>query len=703
MLVMRASFVVRRACPFVAAVVLAACGARSGLKLPSETFDGGRLAADAGRRDAGRGDAGTDGGTPCPACDDGIFCTGVETCDERGTCFPATPPSCDDGDECTVDACDRARDACTHVVSPRDEDGDGVGACSGDCDDGDPTVGPGFVETCDMRDTDCDGRTDEGVLSACLDCRPGCDRIAIPDDVGGRWDVDTDAAGVEVAPDGSLVLSSTRTETYFAWVANYLFGTVTRLDTRDGRQVAEYDSVLRDGTNGAAPPGQECETERLGGNCPSRTAVDLRGSVYVANRAFFGQGTLTKIAGFESDCVDRNGNGMIETSRDLDADGVIERSVPGEFLGQRDECILWTVNVGGVNGVPRAVAIDARGHPWVGLHGESAFLELDPADGRVLRRVSLPGRFAPYGMAADGRGNVWATEVHTGRIIAVDSATGVATSAITGITRDGCSSSYGIAVDERDRVWVAGFLCEAAYRYDQDSRTWAVVPLPDSRVTRGIAADGRGRVYVASSHDWITFAPSGIMSSDPISRLTIIDADRARVERVLGAAGELPGRGTTGVGLDSTGNLWLVNQASSTATRVDTRTFAARDFPTGISPYTYSDFTGYALRTFTAPNGYLRTVIEGCGVGPTEWERVTWDATVPAGTRVELRVRVAGTAADLARATWIGPFTARPTELAMPPGPVPTARFFELELQLYSDGGARSPSIDSLTVQYNCP
>src|SRR5690606_19834483 len=147
-----------------------------------------------------------------------------------------------------------------------------------------------------------------------------------------------------------------------------LFGTITKIDTRTGAQSAEYDAVLLDGTNGGRPPGEVCLTERPGGNCPSRTAVDLRGAVYVANRAFFNQGTITKIAGLESDCIDRNGNGVIDTSRDLDGDGRIERGVPGEMLGQRDECILWTVDVGAEGGVPRAIAVDSAGTVWVGLH-----------------------------------------------------------------------------------------------------------------------------------------------------------------------------------------------------------------------------------------------------------------------------------------------------------------------------------------------
>lgn len=639
----------------VSFVLLVGCGAKSSLEgAPPRRLDAAREDAgiDAGRFDAGPIDAGNDAAT------------------------------------------------CT----PIDLDGDGASSCDGDCDDTDPTISPRAVEVCNERDDDCDGSSDEGVRSECDDCRPGCRRLPVPGTTE-RWDL-SDAEGLEVDPAGGLVLSSTRTESHDAWIANYRFGTVTRIDTRTGNQVGEYDSVILDGTNHAAPPGQECEVETPGGNCPSRTAVDRRGNVYVANRAFFTQATVTKIAALREDCIDRNGNGGIDTSIDRDGDGVIERSVPGEFLGQEDECILWTVDVGPMNGVARAVAVDASGHVWVGLFGARQALELDPDTGAILATVELGARFTPYGAAASPDGRVWFTSIASGSILAIDTATRTVSDGALVSSPDRCQGSYGIAIGPDGVVWVAGFLCPWIYAYNPATRATRAINLPDSGITRGIAADAEGRVYVASSHDFITFAPDGTIAeaSPPVARLTIVDPRPSRpIIEVLGtAAAPLAGRGSTGIGL-ADGFAWLVNQESSTVTRIDLATRIATELPTGTAPYTYSDFTGYALRTFVSPNGTLRTVIAGCASGPTQWERVEWSADAPPGTSVSLRVRTAATESELEMARWVGPFRDRPSELELPPGPVSGERYAELELTLDSGGTMTSPRIDRLTVQYNCP
>ena len=698
---------VRLALLTVGTLVLGGCGA----KTPLET----EPPRDAGRRvDPPRDAAPTaDGFVEVDAaicggpCDDGLFCNGREICTLEG-CVNLGLPACDDGDECTLDTCSEATDRCTNERVDRDEDRDGLTGCGGDCDDSNPAVFPGAAEICDMVDQDCDGRFDEGTLSECGDCRRGCTVVDIPRETGGDWgsNPDSELSGVEVRPDGSLVLGSTRSERNFAWIANTRFGSVTKLDLNTGAQLGEYDSALLGAGNHARVPGEECDTLGGSGNCPSRTAVDLRGAVYVANRAFEHQPTVTKIAGRVEDCIDRNRNGRIDTSEDLNANGVIDRGT-SEYLGQGDECILWTVDVGGVGGIARAVAIDADGFVWVGLHDDMNAVKLDPSDGRTLRTVNLSRRFEnfrPYGATVTSDGFVYFVEVASGRIRGVDTATDTVTVRTQAADGD-CQGSYGIAVDQRDRIWLAGFHCPKAHRYDPATGDWFSVELPDSGGTRGIAADDRGYVYVAASHEFIRLGgPGGISLGRETARVTRFRADDGLDMTIYGtAANPLPGSGSVGIGLDDDRRIWVVNQVSGTATRLDPTTGDTREYPVGDTPYTYSDFTGFALRTFTAPSGFYRTVLEAPCPGAVTFERLSWDASVPANARLEVRVRSAPTRAGLGAATWVGDFTTSPVDLLAPPGPVPPGNFLEVEVMLISEDEVATPAVRNLQVQYLCP
>jgi hypothetical protein len=76
----------------------------------------------------------------------------------------------------------------------------------------------------------------------------------------------------------------------------------------------------------------------FGGN-PSRTAIDSHGNVWVGNRA---TNTLVKVGNLGlGTCVDKNGNGQIDTTRDTNNNGVIEDSEIVSF--ENDECILKEV------------------------------------------------------------------------------------------------------------------------------------------------------------------------------------------------------------------------------------------------------------------------------------------------------------------------------------------------------------------------
>ena len=79
---------------------------------------------------------------PGTACDDGLYCTDPDSCQE-GTC---TGPDrdCDDGDACTRDTCNEESDTCEHVLQP-------LPGAEGPADEA--TCGNGL-------DDDCDGLTD---------------------------------------------------------------------------------------------------------------------------------------------------------------------------------------------------------------------------------------------------------------------------------------------------------------------------------------------------------------------------------------------------------------------------------------------------------------------------------------------------------------------------------------------------------------
>jgi hypothetical protein len=63
------------------------------------------------------------------ACDDTLFCTGVETCHVTLGCQPGTPPVCDDGVPCTIDTCDPGLDEC--LFTPDDDSCDDGQFCNG--------------------------------------------------------------------------------------------------------------------------------------------------------------------------------------------------------------------------------------------------------------------------------------------------------------------------------------------------------------------------------------------------------------------------------------------------------------------------------------------------------------------------------------------------------------------------------------------
>ncbi len=116
------------------------------------------------------------------ACPDSQFCT-LKGCIAAPTC--ATKADCEKAwanDVCkTQPVCDAASSVCLFSPLDKDKDGHAPLVCGGDdCDDSTASRAPGFEETCDGVDNDCDGVVDNqatcaNALEQCMDGVCTCD------------------------------------------------------------------------------------------------------------------------------------------------------------------------------------------------------------------------------------------------------------------------------------------------------------------------------------------------------------------------------------------------------------------------------------------------------------------------------------------------------------------------------------------------
>ncbi len=552
----------------------------------------------------------------------------------------------------------------------------------------------------------------------------------------------TGGDNVQVDPDGNIVLGGGRTELAFAWIANNDQNTVSKFDTRTGKEVGRYHGAIPidgrtrpDGVVGFANGLRGNE-----GNNPSRTAVDLYGDVWVANRAASTQGSVTKIFNSKAFCIDRNRNGVINTSEDKNNDGAISTNpADGEMIfptdwndaNQYDECIAFSTPVGPPgNGTikARAMAISAgiEGSPgdiWVGVHNENSVVKLDPFTGQQVpvnaagqMRIVLP--FGPYGAAIDSQQRLWVVSsgLTPARLALIN--TGAGTLVRGDIVPPGTSGAYGIAVDGKDRVWVAGWSAGAkAFRYTHPTGTgstlgaWQEFDFTNAvsqistriRRPRGIAADDQGFIWMSSDLNTNNTAASQLIAFNGdtgairrfnypgVGMVDFIDATDSRTNQAIG------------VGLDTDGNAW-VNNRSGNAMRIlrDTGEIL-RTAQQGPGLYTYSDFTGYQLRNFTAPLGSFRQTFNSpCGPD-TIWRYLVWDAVVPPRTSIQAFVTASNDQAELTNPLLKkGPFTSSPADLRA--AGVPKGRYLRVEFVLRSEDrqSQLSPKLRSFDVNYEC-
>lgn len=358
----------------------------------------------------------------------------------------------------------------------------------------------------------------------------------------------------------------------FIWIGNSPQGTVSKIDTETGVELGRYQS---------SP----------GSNSPSRTSVNQFGDVAVANRGE--AGSLTKIAAREADCVESNGMPGIQTS-----------TGPGDVLAYgSDECVLWNTPLpsSGYDRGPRAVAweggeldpetcVNTVPNPrvWVSWRGAGNDIEIRRIDGdtgAILDSTMVVGGGGrTYGGAVNGQGDFWvATRGGQDNLIHVDSITLDVT-----VYDVPAGDNYGMAVDANGDPWVVTYNAGTNYVYRLDTTTGDFVTAATSAARyRGIQIDRMGRAWIAGNTP---------------CRLSLVDAT---TDTLIDDAIPLPGCGTpVGTSIDEQGFVWVVDQGTSTAYKVDPDTHDVVATVGGlVQPYTYSDMTGAGLDLVINPPG----------------------------------------------------------------------------------------------------
>jgi hypothetical protein len=357
----------------------------------------------------------------------------------------------------------------------------------------------------------------------------------------------------------------------FIWIANSPAGTVSKVDTVMLKEVARYN------------------TDPMQNSSPSRTAVNVDGRyAAVANRV---AGSVTVYASTEEDCIDKNGNGVIDTST-----GPADVKPWGQ-----DECQLWNVKINpGNNGNeqkgPRPLGWDfADQDPitcefqthtlWMGWYGQANqghFWHLDDK-GNKLGEVTVPvwgngNSWGPYGGAVDKNHDFWVAGWH-GPLVRINHAD--YTYKMWNDPMLANVSSYGMALDKEGDPWFGG--CSGSVvTFNTQNEQFINVGSPGGCL-RGLQVDAQNRGWIARN------GGSCLVQVDTVNN-TIVNQNI-----------NLPGCQTVvGVSIDSEGFVWVVDQ-SGKAFKMNPDTLQAQTVTGFTGPYTYSDMTGAGIRLQALP------------------------------------------------------------------------------------------------------
>lgn len=457
-----------------------------------------------------------------------------------------------------------------------------------------------------------------------------------------------------------LQLNAVGAGSKYLFIANHNESSVSKYDTVLNREVARYRTY-----------------SNFNGN-PSRIAIDVDGNAYVLNREP-GSGLPPQLLKILVDtAVDRNGNGVVDSSADANNDGIIQPIEMLSFTANNDggnpavfadERIAWAKRIGTGTSFGRSLCIAPDGKLWVGVWNQQRYYRVDPANGNVIPLPNaLPyvqmSQWSPYGCTIDKNGILWSATL-SNRLGRVDTATGAVSHFDSPY-----GSTYGIS-QAQGRVYQANTSGFTYHQFDTVANTFSE-PSQLNFGSYGIAIDGAGNILSSNPN-------GGVAKHSPAGTL-------------LWQQGAQPGASFPfGVMIDGNNDVWVMNLSSNNMSKYrGTDGVPLGLFPVGNNPYVYTDGSGLTTKNTTNNKLGTWTVVQDGSAAGTKWGKVGWNAMVPVGGSVEVQVRAADTQGALELQSYV-PVTNNGAFNAM-------GRYLQVRTRLTANNANVSPVLFDLTV-----
>lgn len=519
---------------------------------------------------------------------------------------------------------------------------------------------------CETREVCC--RLDPPVLTTNTDCPPGLEApfelcrqtdvcCRLPDgSVADATSEKCTTIGGLVVPDESCVDVCCVKEGGEPFVTDLgdcdQFGSaVVAIDQCDGPQTQVWQA------NYTLDANVDCELEPYL-VVPSSGASQL---------AVYNTDTLTPLPTTPFDTCSNPSRIMMDANTDVYAscrgDGRINKHT-------RDGVLLWSTQLSECSGA-RGIALSGDGRLFAGCsHPTGVVVEMDPLTGAELQSIAIGHQV--YGVAIDSDG-LYVSGFYQAKVskVFIDGPTMAMAWTVT-------AGVYGITADNQGRVWIGGSNSLRALSSADGS---VVVNVPNQvtvggttsqKAILGLMVGLDGNIYSATYSNLFT-------KYDPLA------------DTMTGYALHPGALGNRGITLDADHDVYSINLLSNDLTHTTpggVSTAFGDDAGTTflVSPYGYSgDMTGLMSTCIGGITDTWFSDTIDSGDPTTTWLTISWNATAPPGTNVQVFYSVDG-----------GPFV-----LATNPENINvTGQTFQVKAILSTTDPANLPTLNNVTVTY---